>query len=79
MRLPPNMLKVLMALHNTENNKGVATYQTAFALSERGLVSVLNGGFPAKTQGLAFPELTVELTEEGRNFCNQKFQTTKTD
>lgn len=73
MRLTPNMLKVLKALHTAENNRGVATYKTALALSDRNLVSIRDGGFPARTQGLAFPELSVDLTEEGRFFCNQRF------
>lgn len=79
MRLSPNMLKALMSLHNSDNNTGFATYQTAFALNNRGLVSILNGGFPTKTQGLSFPELSIELTEEGRNFCKHKFGKTSAD
>ena len=73
MRLTSNMLNVLKTLHNAENKCGVASLKTAFALSDRDLDSISDNGFPARTGGLAFPELSVELTEKGRIFCNQQF------
>jgi len=79
MRLTPNMLRVLKALHNAEDKRGVATYSTAIALSTRNLASILNGGFPARTQGQTFPELSIELTEKGLVFCNQRFSSVTTE
>ena len=73
MRLTANMLKVLVELHNSGNGQGTATFRTAIALCDRELVSIRNGGFPARTEGLAFPELAVELTDKGKAFCVQKF------
>lgn len=73
MRLSEPMLKVLKMLHDSKNQIGNASFRTAFALSDRELVLICKGGFPARTQGGAFPELSVELTEKGRAYCISRF------
>jgi len=73
LRLTKRMKEALECLYRSKGHAEYLTLKTAFALEQRGLVSMPRNP-KQRTGGRTFPEYKATLTKEGKAYCLRHYQ-----